>query len=826
MDIKDKINPNEVYLSERIADRLKLISDHPLTVIEAPIGYGKTTVMRAYLKEYSPMYVWQSVMDASREYFWKQFTDSVRKIDEESAERLEDLPFPADSVSACKAAETLSGIRLKKDILLIVDDYHKVFSEELNRFFELAARENIRGLRIVLMGRNKFTADREELKLKGLLLAITESDLKLREEECRRYFDTCGISLSRSQSRKIFARTEGWMSALHIALLTYDEGGLEAMTPKVFSLLENSVYANFSDDEKDFLMRVCIFDRFTREQARFVRRKDDPSEILNRIVETNGFIRYDEKSKTYHIHKLFSKFLREKLADRDLKYRNEVSRHAADWYYLNGGFFLATFYYYKSGNFEDMLKTFIRDKGKSLSGRSRNTMIAAFKSCPEHIRYKYPLAVMIYARQLFMMNEKSLLNRTLKELTVHFDSENLTEKEKEEFTGEYYMLMSFLAYNNISRMNEYYKMAAKFLKKTSSLEDGRGSWTGGAPSVLYMFYNEIGGLDRLTDELHRSRDLYYKLTNNNGRGGEYILDGERKFFRGYIDRAEILSFKAYNVAKKYDQADIMICALFLQARIAMLQGDADKGARALDMLRETAENGQDVLVHAVDICKGYIYAIYGQLKPIESWLLDGRTDGISVYHPAVNFVYITYGRILLERDEYSRFLGCSDYYISEAAEENSLLTVLYMRIYEAIAYNKMDMQADAAESMRKAVQIAAPDELYIPFVENGRALSDFKDGNIYTDEETEFVNHWKSLYKKFERNFNILLKEDDASPLNLLTKREREIAMLVSDGRTNMQIARELNIAEITVKKSLSNIYSRLGITNRASLSKRISMNK
>ena len=72
---------------------------------------------------------------------------------------------------------------------------------------------------------------------------------------------------------------------------------------------------------------------------------------------------------------------------------------------------------------------------------------------------------------------------------------------------------------------------------------------------------------------------------------------------------------------------------------------------------------------------------------------------------------------------------------------------------------------------------------------------------------------------------NVMLEEGDESPLSLLTKREREIALLVSEGKTNMEIAKQLNVAEITIKKSLSNIYSRLGINNRASLSKKISVN-
>jgi len=158
--------------------------------------------------------------------------------------------------------------------------------------------------------------------------------------------------------------------------------------------------------------------------------------------------------------------------------------------------------------------------------------------------------------------------------------------------------------------------------------------------------------------------------------------------------------------------------------------------------------------------------------------------------------------------------------------DNNILTVIYMRIYETIAYDKMGMTANSMESMRKAVQFAVADHIYVPFVENGKALFSCEDENIYADEEVRFINNCRNMYKKYEKNLNMLLKEEDASPFNMLTKREKEIALLVSDGNTNMQIAKELNIAEITVKKSLSNIYARLGITNRASLSKQVSLHK
>jgi DNA-binding NarL/FixJ family response regulator len=48
-----------------------------------------------------------------------------------------------------------------------------------------------------------------------------------------------------------------------------------------------------------------------------------------------------------------------------------------------------------------------------------------------------------------------------------------------------------------------------------------------------------------------------------------------------------------------------------------------------------------------------------------------------------------------------------------------------------------------------------------------------------------------------------------------LTKREQEILRLVSEGKSNGEVARKLWVTEQTVKFHLSNIYRKLGVTNR-----------
>lgn len=61
-------------------------------------------------------------------------------------------------------------------------------------------------------------------------------------------------------------------------------------------------------------------------------------------------------------------------------------------------------------------------------------------------------------------------------------------------------------------------------------------------------------------------------------------------------------------------------------------------------------------------------------------------------------------------------------------------------------------------------------------------------------------------------------KKSNVIHLEKLTKREREIAMAVAEGKNNKLIADECNITERTVKSHLTHIFKKLDIKDRVSL--------
>jgi len=60
------------------------------------------------------------------------------------------------------------------------------------------------------------------------------------------------------------------------------------------------------------------------------------------------------------------------------------------------------------------------------------------------------------------------------------------------------------------------------------------------------------------------------------------------------------------------------------------------------------------------------------------------------------------------------------------------------------------------------------------------------------------------------------VKEEEASAFANLSQQERHVLMLVSEGKTNREIAKALFLGEGTVRNYVSSILSKLGVSNRA----------
>ena len=813
-------NTKSLYFPHRTTQEINEILEYPLTIVEAPMGYGKTTAVRECLKNFDGDIKWQRIYDSLTHGFWEGFCNMVRELDVECANNLSQLGFPDDGVLLHEAVGIMEEIAFSKTTILVIDDYHICECVESDAFIRYLIEHQIPNLKIVLIVRFIKFETLEELKLKGYLKYIAKETFEFDVKEIQAYYKLCGINLKVAQAEQLYGLTEGWISAIYLLLLNYLEDGSFTSTENIYKLLESTLYSSFSHEVKSFLNVICFFDYFTLEQASFAWHKEGADRLLSEIIGKNALIRYDEKTKIYHIHSLFIKLLREKFQFLGETEKKNIYQNMALWYRSKGDYFSALKYFYKIKDFDMLMEVLESDRGDYVFQNGKDLFIKFFEECPFEIREKHPVALLIYVINLFMINEFERFEKACIELAMVIEhSKSLDASNRKLLMGEFQVLLSIAKFNNVPQMLEHMEIANKLLEQPIRFFDTKFGWTFGSPSVLYMFYRKAGRLERELGDVKQVLPLYCKITSGHGSGGASVMEGEWYFNQGDFVNAEILAHKGYYEAVEYEQYDIMLSTLFLRMRIALLKGDTLFVYDTVDkMYEEMKQERQYDHIHTIDLCKGFLLAIMEKKPQIASWIENGDFESSKLYYPSKAFLNIVYGRVLLIQKEYYKLLGIADQFIGVASVFPNALGEIYTRIYVTAAYEKIFRREDGIASLKIAMEMAFQDKIYIPFVENCDYIKPLLLLLREQDFFSEDINRILDIYQPYEAQ--IVLKSAETSDENKreLSQREMEIAFLAAEGFTNKEIGEKLFISQNTVKTMLKRVFEKLNVNSRVVL--------
>ncbi|PKM76472.1 MAG: helix-turn-helix transcriptional regulator [Firmicutes bacterium HGW-Firmicutes-15] len=812
-------NPRSLYFPERITGTMDGIFDYPLTIVEAPMGYGKTTAVREHLNQAGVNLLWLRVYDGSTSSFWNGFAQLFRELDDDRTQSLLCLGFPEDVISAQEALKLIGDIELPGPAILVIDDYHMIDSPAVNSFIELLVENEIDNLHIVLSTRYTTIQKLAELKLKGYLHHISKETLELVPQEIAGYYHACGIKLKSSEADQLYALTEGWISALYLLMLEYIAEGRYTSAKNIYTLMEKAIYDPLSDEIKEFVITMCIFENFTHEQAVHMWGTEDTGMLLDGITNKNAFVNYDDRLKTYHMHKIFTGFLQGELEKKDIRFKQDLNQKAARWHLKNGDYFDAIHYFYECGNFDNILTT-LEDGRLTFSYEKEDYLMKYMEECPREVKARHPFGFLKYALYLFSYNELALFGKACEEFSSMIETDSsLNDGLKRRLIGEYELLISFTAYNDLPKMSQHHRKAFELLTGPGVLLNTRSVWTFGSTSVLYLYYRESGRLKEHVRELEEALIYYTPLTNGQGGGADYVMEAERQFFSGDFVNAEILGHKSVYQAQSKMQPGTVICAMFVQIRLALFKGDFSDMLDILQKMRVDIISGrQYMLIHTVDMCEGYIYSLLNQTDKIPQWIATGSISSSRLMFPAFGTFNIVFGRTLLINGEYLKLIGSADYFISIASVFPNLLGQIYTHIYLAAARRQIFAEDDAISNLEQALAIAMPDRVYMPFVENCDYIEPLLIRLAGEGHYREDIARILTLYETYRQSKEQIIREYFTEEKPWLTDREIEIARLAAEGYTNAEIGKQLYISANTVKMALKSIYAKLSINSRSLL--------
>ena len=767
MEYIKQYNTNEVYVNEKLTEKIDKINSHPLTVVEAPMGYGKTTAIKIYLNKFHTNYYWQNIYTDSDIAFWQGFCRIISKINSNVGSCLENIGLPKDSIKLEECIELINSIYIKEEIAIILDDYHLIDNKNLDELIYNLVKSMDNKIHLIIITRNKPDIEIKELQLKKLVNYITKNCLEFEKDDIKKYYKLCGINLNTLNIDDVYKKSEGWISAIYLIMLNYIEYNTIEISEDIYELVEKLVYDPFEDKFKDFLLRLCVFDQFTLEQVKFVTGDENVDLLIKELTQVNAFVKYDKKNKVYLFHAIFRTCLLEKLKEKDDNYKKEVYKKGGLWFYKKRKYVLSMGYFYKARDYERFLNTLVQDKGNSITGEIKDTFIRCMENCPNEFKQKNHLALLVYARRLFTYNEMDLFGKVCGQFYENIAKDkNIDDKEKNQLLGEMKLILSFTKYNNIEEMSNLHKEAYELMYKPSTIMTNKSTWTFGSPSILYMYYRDKGKLQEQLRIMKNAMPYYYKITENHGKGADYIMEAEVCFNQGDILNAEIA----------LDKAMIMF---------------------------------SDTL----DLIRAYIYSNLKEESKIPKWIINGNFENTRLLFPTMPLVNFIYSKVLITKKDYIKVVALYDESMAMARIFPNLLCEIFENMHIAIAYDNLSKRKESIEKLEKALEIAISDRLYMIFAENYTDIKNLLDEIYEKGNFKEAIDEIRRLQKPYEEFLKFVKKEK--SKVVELSERELEVANLAAQGFTNNEIAKKLFVSVNTVKTILKAVFKKLCIKSR-----------
>jgi LuxR family transcriptional regulator, maltose regulon positive regulatory protein len=331
---------------KRLYDLLRVGCTLPLTLVVAPAGWGKSTLVAEWLAhdeinagwvsldggDNDPMRLWRYLLLAAGQAGSAAGAAAMRRLDAAGSDVLRDV-LPA-FVNALVSADA--------PLVLVLDDYHLVTSAQVHASVAMLLDRSPPQLHLILITRADPALPLSRLRVREEIAEIGAEDLRFSAAEALDFFsDRPGPRLSEQDVFRLLARTEGWAAGLQLASLRLrgradPAAFIDRFTGadwQIVSYLGDEVLASQRPEIREFLLVTSVLNRMCAPLCDTLTGRADGAELISDVHRANLFvIPLDDERRWFRYHHLFGDLLRHELARTSPERPATLHRRAAQWY--------------------------------------------------------------------------------------------------------------------------------------------------------------------------------------------------------------------------------------------------------------------------------------------------------------------------------------------------------------------------------------------------------------------------------------------------------------------------------------------------------------
>ncbi len=843
-----------------------------ITVISAPPGSGKTSLLRAWadrstdVRRVAFVSVDRDQQDAHR--FWSPVLDAIRG------------PGPSTDAQPRPALATLDDDRVldtvlsefdqqRRQVVLIIDDLHELKSADALVELEQLLATVPSSARVVLSSRRDPPIRLHRLRLADEVAEIRAADLRFTESETRELLAASGITLSEEGAAALHQRTEGWAAGLRLAVISLSHHPDPERFVAEFSGTDRAIgeyliaemLERQPSEVQHTLLRTSIVERMNGELADLLAGRLGSEQMLLELEDANAFVvSLDPQRTWFRYHHLLADFLRLELRRRFADEVPGLHRRAARWLAGHGEVVEAVRHTLAAGDWPDAARL-VADQSFSwvLDGQA-GTIDAVLQAFPEGASADHPDLALAHAASELNHGrlERAVAQIELAESHVH----SAPPARRRRLAVAIASLRLALA----RRSGQFSEVIDQVNLLDASITDESNDPVAMGSELRAVALLNLGIVEMWSGRLADAERHLFEGAELARTTGRPYLEVACRAHQGFpsktvsVATARERGHQAVALAERYGLEDrpIVTPALGAVGGMAVWMGEFEEGERWLRRAWEVADPDVDpaaaVLLH---VATGMLHAGRGQhqaaveefgaaeraqsrltgvhaLAPrITGWLaatrarlgmldearatLRGfpaeleRTD--SIYDGQMGAIYNARAVICLAEGDPRGALDALRGVLDATPPVAPAFTVVESHLLAGIAHLQMGHRPAAAAAAEAALAVAEPDRLIFPF-----AMTDAAELlNALPRHETAHGALLADIVDQLRGEPSPTLDRAPAWQLEELSPSELRVLRYLPTNLTRPEIARELYVSINTVNTHIRNIYSKLGARDRTS---------
>ena len=852
----------------RLIKRLNEGLHRKLTLISAPAGFGKTTLLSEWVARCERPVAWLSLDEGDNDpaRFLTYLVSTLQRVTPNIGAGVlvvlqSPQPPPAEPILTSLLNEITT---VAVNFVLVLDDYHVIDSKPIDKALTFLIEHLPPQMHLVIATREDPDLPLPRLRASDQLTELRATDLRFTASEAAEFLNqVMGLSLSAEDLAALEARTEGWIAGLQLAAISMQgqkdtTSFIKSFTGShhfVMDYLVEEVLQRQPERIQMFLLRTSILNRLCGPLCDAVLL--DPSapgqETLEYLEQANLFlIPLDNERRWYRYHHLFADLLRQRLhqnidtsteAAKDRTLTRELHIRASQWY-EDHDLPMEAFHHAAAAKDIERAERLIEGKGMPLHLSGGVAPILEWlESLPTEVLNARPSLWRRHAGLLLINGQTAGVGEKLQAAEAALAA-ILQGKEPDDETrniiGQIASARATLALTRYdvdtmlaqsSRALEYLHPDSLFTRSTALWVMGfaqilRGdrvaarealteaislSKTSGAMFTMILATIGLGNVQERDNELYQAAETYRRVLEWAGDHPQQIIHeahlGLARVLYEWndLDAAERHAEQSLILARQYEQViDRFIMCEVFLARLKLARGDVDGAAAIL------AKTDQSVREH------NFVHRVSEVAAAQVLTSLQQGNLTVAAHLAQTHSLPISQARVDLAQGDPAAALVVLEQWRQQVEAKDWKDERLKVMVLQAVALYAHAEEDKARQVLNEALVLAEPGGFIRIFVDEGDQIAELltrlkaEGGRMQ-----EYIHKLLAAFANPGQALPSALTRSAQPLIEPLSQRELEVLRLIAEGLSNDEISKRLFLALDTVKGHNRKIFDKLQVQRR-----------